>query len=259
MTCQPAAMKRRAAARPKPAVAPVMRAVRGVVSIPAFYCRGRGPQWVLTAIAGRPPPASLALASASSRGAAVRPHAHPVDGLAVDLRGLHACVEAEQRDLGLGGLGIAGGAEGAGLQDVARVAAAPCGQPPRLAVVAGADAVVVAAAGVSPSGAGSGVRGAGRGRRPAAALRPAWRLACASALGLRAGRQLGVGHRHFLARQQRVEVVLGRLGLVRVAACGCASRVAVVRRDRLAVVADRGRQGVGIGLRAGRSRRCRRT
>src|SRR5690606_41195603 len=61
--------------------------------------------------------------------------------------------------------------------------------------------------------------------------------------GLRAGLQLGVGHRHFLAGQQGVEVV------VRVAAGGRRNR----RRQRRVLVRGTGgrrRGGVGVGARA---------
>ena len=60
-------MKRLAAARPNPEVAPVMNAV---LVMPVILDGTRQPrrchQLVFTAIAGRPPPASFAFASASS-------------------------------------------------------------------------------------------------------------------------------------------------------------------------------------------------
>src|SRR3546814_7539491 len=52
-------------------------------------------------------------------GGAVRPQAHAVDGLALDHGRLDACVQAEQGDPRLDRLGVAGSAEGAGLEDVA--------------------------------------------------------------------------------------------------------------------------------------------
>src|SRR3546814_6001336 len=51
-------------------------------------------------------------------GGAVRPQAYAVDGLALDHGRLDACVQAEQGDPCLDRLGVAGSAEGAGLEDV---------------------------------------------------------------------------------------------------------------------------------------------